>query len=42
MHSTGYWEPWTVSASWSPDEIFQSVVSLRTPAQCAFPVFRTQ
>ena len=36
MHSTGFWVPWTVSASWPPLGMVQSVVCLRSPVQLPF------
>ena len=41
MHSTGFWVPCTVAASWSRLGICQSVVCLRSPVQWPLPVFLT-
>ena len=41
MHSTGFWVPWTVAASWSLPEMCHSVVCFRSPAQWPLPVFFT-
>jgi hypothetical protein len=41
MHSTGFWVPWTVSASCALDEIGHTVVCLRSPDHAPLPPLLT-